>query len=132
MRGSFAGTIFLAEPRCGPAALTVGFNGVGVATHLGQMSGAATNCTEFSLGTSAVPVYDGEATFTAADGSTLTSTYVGAQAAPVAGVATYSTTTTITGGTGRFADAEGVWTVTGVLDFTTGSIDGSIVGWLAY
>ena len=131
MRGSFDGAIFLAAPRCG-SDLTVGFSGEGNATHFGQLTGLATNCTIFSLGTSAAPVYDGEATFTAADGSTVTTTYEGNQAAPVAGIATYSTTITVVGGTGRFADAEGVWTVTGTIDFTTGSIDGQIDGWLAY
>ena len=38
----------------------------------------------------------------------------------------------ITGGTGRFADAEGVWILTGVLDFTTGTISGQVAGWLSY
>jgi hypothetical protein len=131
MRGSFEGTVFLPAPRCG-SDLTVGFGGAGNATHFGQLTGAATNCTLFSLGTDAVPVYDGEATFTAADGSAVLTTYEGVQAAPVAGVATYSTTITVVGGTGRFADADGVWLVTGTLDFTTGSIDGHIDGWLAY
>jgi hypothetical protein len=132
MSGSFTGTVFFAEPRCGPNLLTVGFEGIGHATHLGRMTGLATNCTTFDLGGSAAPVLDGQATFTAADGSTVTATYAGAQAAPVDGVAAYENTATVTGGTGRFADATGTWTITGAIDFSTGTISGSLTGWLAY
>jgi hypothetical protein len=38
----------------------------------------------------------------------------------------------IVGGTGRFADASGTWVVEGILDFLTGTIDGSVSGWLDY
>ncbi len=132
MSGSFTGTVFFAEPRCGANLLTVGFEGVGTATHIGRMTGLATNCTTFDLAGDAAPVLDGEATFTAADGSTITVTYAGAQEAPINGVAAYENTATVTGGTGRFADASGSWTITGAVDFNTGTISGSLAGWLAY
>jgi hypothetical protein len=72
------------------------------------------------------------ATFTAADGSTLTSTSEGVQGAPVAGRATFEIEHTITGGTGRFASASGTWIVSGVIDFTTLTISGEVAGWLSY
>ena len=131
MSGSFTGTIFLAEPRCGDL-LTVGLEGAGHATHLGKMTGSATNCTTLDLGGAAAPVLNGEATFVAADGSTITVTYAGAQHSPVNGVATYENTATVTGGTGRFTDDRGSLTIKGVTDFNAGTISGSLSGWLAY
>lgn len=52
----------------------------------------------------------------------------GTQDAPVAGVASFEVTHTITGGTGRF----GIWTVTGVIDLTSGTISGQAADWLSY
>ncbi len=108
------------------------FEGVGNATHLGRITGVATNCTEFGLFTGAVPVFDGVATFTAADGSTITTSYDGTQSAPVAGVADVESTHTVVAGTGRFADAAGVWTLSGTIDFAAGSSVGTLSGWLSY
>jgi hypothetical protein len=50
----------------------------------------------------------------------------------VNGVATYAHVDTVVGGTGRFADAAGVITVSGSIDFATFEITGSISGWLSY
>jgi len=132
MTGQFTAQAGPTIPRCGPDALTLGFEIRGVASHLGSLSGAGSNCTEFTLTTNAVPIWDGLVTLRAADGSTLTSTYAGAQGLPVAGIAPFENTLIITGGTGRFADADGVWVLTGVLDFTTGTITGQVAGWLSY
>jgi hypothetical protein len=132
MLGQFSLTGVPADPRCGPDALTLGFTGVGNATHLGSIFGNATNCTEFTLGTEAVDIWDGLATFVAADGSTLTTAYAGIQQAPVAGIASVETTHTVLGGTGRFAGATGLWTLRGEVDFTSGTSDGSIAGWIRY
>lgn len=132
MSGSFHGSIFFAEPRCGTELLTVGFEGIGLGTHLGRMTGEATNCTEFTLASQAVPVLDGQAVFTAADGSTINATYTGWQDAPVNGIATYANTVTVQGGTGRFTEATGTWVLEGSLDLVAGSIAGSVTGWLAY
>jgi hypothetical protein len=131
MTGQFTAQAGPADPRCGDD-LTLGFEIRGVAAHLGALTGTGSNCTEWSLATSAVAAWDGRATFVAADGSTLTTTSEGTQAAPVAGLATFAITHTIRGGSGRFADATGVWTVTGVLDFTTGTVSGQVTGWLSY
>jgi hypothetical protein len=96
------------------------------------MTGTGTNCTEFSLATGSVAIWDGVLTLVAADGSSLTATYVGVQHAPVAGVATTTTTNTVVSGTGRFEGAEGSWTGSGELDFTTGIFHGQFSGWVSY
>jgi hypothetical protein len=120
------------EQRCGPDALTIGFEGAGLATHLGRMTGTGSNCTEFSLATDAVAIWDGIATYTAADGSTITTVYEGVQQAPVVGVATSVTINTIVAGTGRFERAEGSFTASGPIDFTTGLVSHTFSGWISY
>jgi hypothetical protein len=132
MTGRFSATVAPTEQRCGPDALTIGFEIMGVASHLGALTGSGSNCTELTLATGAVAIWDGLATFTAADGSTLTSTSTGMQAAPVLGLATFTTTHEITGGTGRFDDAAGTWIVSGTIDFVTGEINGRVTGSLIY
>lgn len=118
--------------RCGPNSLTLQFTGGGLATHLGRVSGTGSNCTEPSLATGAVEIWDGEASYLAADGSTIQTSYAGAQQAPVDGTAVAITVHTITSGTGRFADAAGSWTVSGSVDFATGTFVGELEGWITY
>ncbi len=130
--GNFTGFGVQAAQRCGPEALTIGHQVSGVATHLGRFTGAGTNCTEFTLATQAVAIWDGTITIRAADGSTLTMTSVGSQSAPVAGVASYTQTATFVAGTGRFADAAGVLVLTGTIDFFTFAATGTVSGWLSY
>ena len=130
--GHFTVGVVPVEQRCGPNALTIGFEGTGIATHLGRMTGHGSNCTSFSLATESVGIWDGVATFVAADGSSLTVGYEGVQAAPVAGIAGTVTTNTIVSGTGRFEDAEGSWTQSGEIDFTTGLFSGSFSGSIEY
>jgi hypothetical protein len=132
MTGQFTAQAAPSTPRCGADALTLGFEIKGVASHLGSLTGSGSNCTEFTLATNAVAVWDGLATFVAADGSTISTTSEGTQDAPVAGRAAFDISHTIAGGTGRFAGATGVWEVTGVIDFTTGTIVGQVAGWLSY
>ena len=128
----FTGVGIQATQRCGPDALTLGHQVSGVATHLGRFTGTGTNCTEFTLATEAVEIWDGIVTIRAADGSTLTLAAEGSQSAPIAGVATYTHTDTVVAGTGRFADAAGVLTLTGTIDFTTLVVTGTVSGWLTY
>lgn len=130
--GQFTVGVVPVEQRCGANALTIGFEGAGIATHLGRMSGHGSNCTEFSLATSAVAIWDGVATYVAADGSTVTVHYAGVQEAPDAGVAATVVTNTVVSGTGRFEDAEGSWTQTGEIDFTTGLFSGAFSGSISY
>jgi len=131
MEGTFTGAPALAEQRC-PDALTIGHEVAGTATHLGRFTGRGTNCTEFTFATESVAIWDGIVVIEAADGSTLLLTAEGRQEAPVDGVATYAHVDTVVGGTGRFADAEGVITVSGSIDFATFEITGSVSGWLSY
>ena len=132
IHGQYTVNVVPVEQRCGPDALTIGFEGVGISTHLGRMTGTGSNCTSFSLGTEAVPIWSGQATFVAADGSSITTTYEGAQAAPADGRATTSTTFTVVSGTGRFEGASGSWPSAGVIDFTTGTFSGAFSGWISY
>lgn len=132
MHGQITLTLVPAEPRCGAGALTLGFTGIGNATHLGSISGSATNCTEFTLASEAVDIWDGIATFVAADGSTLTTAYAGMQEAPVAGIASAESTHAVLSGTGRFVGATGLWTLRGEVDFLAGTFRGSMSGWIRY
>jgi hypothetical protein len=131
VRGEFTISMTEAMHDCG-ADLPLAFAGSGVVSHLGRMSGAATHCTEFGLFTEGVAIWDGVAVFVAADGSTITSNYSGLQDQPVGGVATVVTTHELVAGTGRFADVDGTWTLTGVIDFSTGSSTGAFTGWISY
>jgi hypothetical protein len=133
MHGQFSASVAVAaEQRCGPDALTLAFTASGGATHLGRITGSGTNCTEFTLATSAVAIWDGMATYEAADGSSILIRYEGTQDAPVAGIASTSAIHTVIGGTGRFSNAAGAWMVTGQIDFLTASFDGEFAGWLSY
>lgn len=130
-RGSFMGVAGFAEPRCGPD-VTLGFTAIGTAAHLGRIEGRASNCSDWSFPIASVGVRDGVVTFVAADGSTITASYEGVQQAPVAGVAAYSLTMTVVGGTGRFEGASGSWAVSGHLDLNDLTITGALDGWIAY
>ena len=131
VNGQFTGTGVDVAQRC-PDALTIGFAIDGVLSHLGRMTGAGTNCTEFTLGTESVPIWDGIAIVTAADGSTLTLAYEGLQGAPTNGVASFSHQDTVIGGTGRFEGATGELTISGLLDFADLTVTGSVSGWISY
>jgi hypothetical protein len=134
IRGQFNGSGVDVSQRC-PDALTIGFTIDGVLSHLGRMTGRGTNCTEFTLGTESVPIWDGIATIRAADGSTLTLAYAGQQDAPANGVAAFTHSDTVVGGTGRFARATGELTVQGLVDFSAFpdvSVSGTVAGWIAY
>ena len=120
-----------AEQRCG-GDLTLALTLTGTATHLGRFSAAGTHCTEPTLTVAAVPVYDGLATFTAADGSTLTVMYEGSQDMPASGVAVVRVEVEVLSGSGRFVGAAGEWTGSGSIDFATFSGEAVLSGWLSY
>lgn len=133
MAGHFTVSVVPVAQRCGPNFLTIGFAGAGIATHLGRMTGEGSNCTEFSLGTGAVGIWDGVSTFVAADGSTITAAYTGSQEAPsAAGIAWSVTESTVISGTGRFAGASGAWTTAGEIDLVNGVFSGEVSGWISY
>ena len=59
MTGRFTAGVAPVAQRCGPDALTIGFDISGVASHLGRLTGTGSNCTELTLATTAVAVWDG-------------------------------------------------------------------------
>jgi hypothetical protein len=134
VRGQFTGAGVNVDQRCA-GELTIGFAIDGVLSHLGRMTGGGTNCTEFTLGMQSVPIWDGIAIVTAADGSTLTLAYEGQQGAPVNGVAPFSHSDTVVAGTGRFTGATGQLTVEGLIDFSRFpevAVTGTVSGWISY
>jgi hypothetical protein len=106
-----------------PPTASLNRDGTGTATYLGRY-------TEHIVMTINLPTLSstGTATFTAANGDTLTATVVGQ--ATRTGPTTLSIVEvyTITGGTGRFADATGSFTLESTLDQTTGVSIGTFSG----
>jgi hypothetical protein len=108
-----------------PPFLSVLIEGTGNATHLGrfimEIPHAVNTTNRTSTGT-----YE----FTAANGDTLTAGFTGQATLIAPGVLSVAETATITGGTGRFADANGSFTVERVFNqltgLTTGSFEGTI------
>ena len=109
---------------CGPLAPFL-LTGTGNATHLGRFTVDFPHCVNFANGF-------GSGTFvlTAANGDTVTGTVIGQAVLPPAnGVLSINETWTITGGTGRFGGATGIFTMARLntgLDATTGSFAGTI------
>jgi hypothetical protein len=97
--------------------------GTGTATYLGKYTEHATLQVNVLTGSAT-----GAATFIAANGDTLTASVLG-QGTPT-GPTTRSIVEvyTITGGTGRFADATGTLTLERTLDLTTGVSTGTFSG----
>jgi hypothetical protein len=97
--------------------------GTGTATYLGKYTEHATFQVDVRTGSAT-----GTATFTAANGDTLTASVVGQ--GTVTGPTTRSIVEvyTITGGTGRFADATGTFTLERTLDLATGVSTGAFSG----
>ncbi len=107
--------------------LDVHVHAVGNATHLGRFT------MDYSHRVILMDLKGtGAAIFTAANGDTLKTTVEGeARPSDSPNVFTVAETHTITGGTGRFADAGGSFVVTRTVDFadplTAGSIDGHLI-----
>ena len=117
---------------CGADAIRIALAGSGTLAHLGRVEVTATNCTGGSLQVGEADITAGTATYTAADGSTITTSYTGHQQVPDGAVASYTTTHTVTGGTGRLANAAGTWVVSGTVDLSIGLLLGDVSGWLTY
>jgi hypothetical protein len=108
-----------------PPILFVDSNAAGHATLLGQYT--ATFDFQVDLRTA---MASGTFTMTAANGDTLFGTFTG-HATPAGSFAAIVETDTITGGTGRFAGATGIFTVERLLDQATGISSGSFDGAIA-
>ena len=104
--------------------LSVTRDGTGTATYLGKFTEHAT--LQVNIPTAHAT---GAATFTAANGDTLTATVDG-QATPTTtpGVVSIVEVYTITGGTGRFSDATGSFTLHRTLNQATGVSSGTFSG----
>lgn len=120
--GRLDGVYTLAFP--GPTTLVVSGEGTGNATQLGRFTFEYDETVDLTTGTGA-----GTYEFTAANGDTLTAHWTGY------GLPTETPTVllvienaTITGGTGRFANASGSFTIERLFDFVTNSGGGSIEG----
>jgi hypothetical protein len=74
-----------------------------------------------------------ELTLTAANGDVLRASNVGTHVQTGPTSSSFSSTLTITGGTGRFADASGQWHLEGTVDRATSTATFTIVdGWITY
>jgi hypothetical protein len=104
--------------------LSVTRDGTGTATYLGKFTEHIT--LQVNIPTSHAT---GVATFTAANGDTLTATVDGlGTPTTTPGVVSIVEVYTITGGTGRFADATGSFTLESTLDQSTGVSTGTFSG----
>lgn len=97
--------------------------GTGTATHLGRYTEQVTMVINIPTLSST-----GVAAFTAANGDTLLATVVGQATRTSPTTLSIVEVYTITGGTGRFADASGSFTLKSTLDQTTGISSGTFSG----
>ena len=106
-----------------PPFLSVSIEGTGNATHLGRFTVEIPHVVNTTNRTST-----GTYEFTAANGDTLTAGFTGQATLTAPGVLSVVESATITGGTGRFADATGSFTVERVFNQVTGLTTGSFEG----
>jgi len=106
-----------------PPFLSVSIEGTGNATHLGRFTVEIPHVVNTTNRTST-----GTYEFTAANGDTLTAGFTGQATLTAPGVLSIVETATITGGTGRFADATGSFSVERVFNQVTGLTTGSFEG----
>ena len=103
--------------------LSVSIEGTGNATHLGRFTVDIPHVVNTTNRTST-----GTYEFTAANGDTLTAGFTGQATLTAPGVLSVVETATITGGTGRFADATGSFSVERMFNQVTGVTTGSFEG----
>ena len=121
--GSYSGT----SSRSGN---TINVATTGQATHLGESSEAVTAVVTFSAtpcGTVA-----GNGTATAANGDELFFSTSGTICPEGAGLFAISISRTITGGTGRFADASGDLTASGTVNLVAGTLSYTVAGSISF
>ena len=115
-----------ATHRAPPNTVVVTTTGTGIGTHLGEFSFTQQTTVNLAAGTDT-----GSAHWVAANGDTIDTTITGSgEPADTPGVMRITEIHTITGGTGRFAGAQGTFTVerlASVVTFlTSGSFHGTI------
>jgi hypothetical protein len=110
---------------CGPDGMRIDVTGTGQGTQLGTYRARYREC--FTPATGGVT--DGSFTLTAANGDTLTGTYRGrVSTTGDPAVIAFADPGSITGGTGRFADARGTVTQSGVANLSTGEYTATLSG----
>jgi hypothetical protein len=107
-----------------PSSALVDGSGSGIATHLGGFTLTWSLTVTLADGTAI-----GSFHFIAANGDTIDTTIAGAsEPTPTPGVYRITEINTITGGTGRFANAKGSFTMERLTDLNTGFTSGSFHG----
>ena len=120
LKGQFDGTATVTplDPPFG----RVNVSATGQATHLGRFTIEIPHVVNFATMSAT-----GTMTLTAANGDTLTASFTGHS--QISGsLVTIVETATVTGGTGRFADASGSFTVNRLFDRATGLTQGTLEG----
>lgn len=125
-KGAMQGQDTAHTPGLFPGTVVVTTSGTGVGTHLGLFS-----FTQEATVTLAAATETGSAHWIAANGDSIDTTFTGsAEPTDTPGVISITEIHTITGGTGRFAGAQGSFTVErlhhGVTFLTAGSFHGTI------
>jgi hypothetical protein len=121
-RGSLEGFVTLTP--LGPTSASADLEATGNAAHLGRFTVSGTGVVDFAANIG-ITTY----TFTAANGDTLTAIATGYAVPTGTPEAVYVIeTATITGGTGRFADATGRFTMVRYFNFDTSETNGTIEG----
>ena len=113
-------------PQGGPPPTTLNVSGsaTGIGTHVGQFSFTYHLTVTLANGTAT-----GSAQLIAANGDSIYSTVAGSsEPTATPGVASITEINTITGGTGRFAGAQGSFTVERLVNLATGFTSGSFHG----
>ena len=124
-KGELAGTATVTP--LNPPVVAVRIEATGTATHLGRFTLVAPHTVNQATLT-AVGTY----LITAANGDTITADLAGtATMVSPPNVIAISETATVTGGTGRFADASGSIQVTRIFDRATGVTTGTLDGWIS-
>ena len=120
LKGQFDGTVSV-TPLDFPFA-QVNVSATGQATHLGRFTIEIPHVVNFVTSSAT-----GTMTLTAANGDMLTASFLG-QAQVAGSLVTIVETATVTGGTGRFADASGSFTVNRLFDRAAGTTQGTLEG----
>ena len=120
-KGTLEGTVTI-SPLEPPLSENVFIAGTGNATHLGRFTVEIPHLVNF-----ATAIGQGTFTFTAANGDQLTAHFTGAAdtSTPIFAIVEHAT---ITGGTGRFANATGTFIARRLYDVAAGTTTGSIEG----
>lgn len=116
--------------RCSvPSDAIFSFIATGQGTHVGLFTGGGTDCGRIDLATGIVQ-YDGTGTWTAANGDTWSSVYLGTAFPDGSNTEEF----TVVGGTGRFegATGHGRSTATSNMAATPPSLVGTWEGWISY